>query len=162
MDYIIEPILARLKESVPELNFIDIDLGQLQLPDPPVDWPCALVDAFHVQYSSNGRGSQMALTTVTVRLGFNLYGPSDVDAADSLRQQALEHYDVYKKVCKALHGFSTTEFSPLERKSADRVGETYPRHYLITFETQSVENLKPERRKIEVPGNIRVKIEHPS
>lgn len=141
MEKLIESIFERLRNEVPELRFIDIDLGQLQLEQPPIDWPCALVDVANVDYK--GGNMQTAETVLNITLGFLVYGPSNTGAAPELRQQAMQHYEIVRKVAETLHGFSPAGFAPLNRVSLVRGNETYPRHFTLSFRTQHTERIAP-------------------
>lgn len=140
MEAIIEAIMNRLADKVPELNFIDIDLEQLQLSAPPVDFPCALIDVATIDYSSNSGNSQQALATINVTLGFNILSVSDANAPATTRAQSMAHYKIIEKVAEALHGFGTQEFSSLQRIKLQRRANTYPRHYVMSFQTQFTES----------------------
>lgn len=137
MEKLIDAIFKQLRTEVPELRFIDINLGQLQLENPPVDWPCALVDVASVDYQ--GGDMQSAETVLNVTLGFLVYGPSNAGAAPELRQQAMQHYAILRQVAEALHGFRPEGFAPLNRVSLVRGNETYPRHFTLSFRTQHTE-----------------------
>lgn len=138
---ILEEVFARLDAEVPELRFIDLDIGQLQMESPPVDFPCALVDISDVDYSSSGRGLQTAISTVTVSIGFQVLAPSDTRAPEDQRMLALDHYRIVSKVAAALHGYGTDLFTPLCRVALRRQSSTYPRHFTLTFRTQSQERI---------------------
>lgn len=138
MTEILNAIFDRLQSEVPELNFIDIDLEQLQLEPPPVDFPCALVDISEIEYNSGGRGIQTAQVDISVRLGFSLFTTSDANSEQ--RYTAMEHYDIVAKVAKALHGYSTEAFTPLVRTKLVRNPNTYPRTYSLMFKTSFKED----------------------
>ncbi|MEG2495589.1 MAG: hypothetical protein RSB32_07830, partial [Mucinivorans sp.] len=66
MEELIHATMSRLAEQVPELRFIDVDLEQLRLEQPPVDFPCALIDVSRIEYSSNGQRQQQAEVDMSV------------------------------------------------------------------------------------------------
>lgn len=139
MEEILNPIFERLRERVPELRHIDVDLGQLRAENPPVDWPCSLVGIEEINYS--GSALQTAEVTLSVSLGFVVWEPTDADADGTLRTMAMEHFAVVRKVAEALHGFSTEYFAPLERVRLSPLPEVYPRQYALTFRTQFTETM---------------------
>ena len=50
MKQIFLSIQNRLAE-IEELSYIDKDWGQLQYEQPPVQWPCALIDVANIDYT---------------------------------------------------------------------------------------------------------------
>lgn len=140
MTELLNAIFGRIAAEVPEIEFVDVDLEQLQLPDPPVSFPCALVDIAQEEYSDNTGGQQVVQTTVNVALGFRVYGPSDTKAAPEDRALSMAHYQIVCNVGEALHGFSGAGFSPLSRVRMTRRATTYPRHFILSFRTQRLAN----------------------
>lgn len=143
MTDLLNSIFKRIGSEVPEVEFIDIDLEQLQLPSPPVSFPCALVDIAEENYSSNAQGQQIGQTVVNVTLGFRVYGPSDTKSAQEDRDRSMEHYEIVRKVGDALHGLSGPGFSPLSRGKLSRRASTYPRHFTLSLRTQRVVETRP-------------------
>lgn len=140
MENLITSIFDRLTAEVPELLFIDVDLGQLRMGNPPVAFPCALVDIANIEY--RGGRMQTAETTVNVTLAFAVYGASTVGADATLRAEAMAHYAIIRKVAAALCGFRPENCAPLLRESLTRGNETYPRHFTMSFKTQHTETIK--------------------
>lgn len=143
MENLLNAVLGRISDKVPEIDFVDIDLGQLQLPDPPVGFPCGLVDIAEETYSSNSLGQQMVDTVVNVTLGFRVYGPTNTKADPEDRARSMEHYAIIRKVSDTLHGFDGPGFSPLSRAKLIRRAATYPRHFTLSFRTQRRIGAKP-------------------
>lgn len=141
MKELITAISERLASQVPELQFIDINLGQLQLETPPVDFPCALIDISNVDYSSCTGTRQIANVDISVTLAFKVYAPSDINSDQ--RSEAMQHYDLINKVAKALHGYGSPLFSKLTRTSLQRQNQTYPRHFTMNFKTSYTESFEP-------------------
>lgn len=140
MKHVIEAVMNRIKQEVPEIGFINVDLGQLSVEVPPVDFPCALVDVLDVNYSSGGTLTQTAKATVNLRLGFKVYAPSDVNADDEQRAEAMQHFDLVEKVAEALHGYGTPQFAALKRTALTRIPDTFPRHFILSFTTMWTES----------------------
>ena len=53
MKEVFKDIQQRL-QTIPEFRYIGEDWGQLNFEQPPVDWPCALIDLGNVDFSSAG------------------------------------------------------------------------------------------------------------
>ena len=72
MKHIFLQIQEKLGE-VSALKYIDKDWNQLKFEQPPVKWPCALIDVTNISYSQMGQLWQMAeadveITVANVRL----------------------------------------------------------------------------------------------
>lgn len=136
MKQIITAIADRLAAEVPELRFIDVDLEQLGNENPPVDFPCALVDVASIDYE--GASTQTAEAEINITVGFNVLAPSSHHSAEC-RDAAMAHYDILDKIAEALHGFEGEGFSRLNRTALRRKSTTYPRHYVVSFRTSYIE-----------------------
>ena len=113
-------VLNRLKEKVPELRFIDQDLGQLEHYElrPPVDYPFCLIDLEQFQYTDiGGNCAQEAVGMVNLRIGLVKYTESNNLVPDNIRPNALRYYEVEQKVHEALQGWEGNGFSRLLRRS---------------------------------------------
>jgi hypothetical protein len=115
-------VLERLKAKVPELRFIDQDMGQLENYAegfrPPVAWPCALLDADDFNYSDTTANLQEGDGFVQIRIGVLQWSPTNNLANDSVRLAGLEFWNLEQKVHEALHGWKDEGFSSLLRRSA--------------------------------------------
>lgn len=71
----IKDTLTAVKEAlktVPDLRYTAEDWGQLDFfNQPPVRFPCVLLDAEEVRYSDSGRGFQQGEASLTVRVADN-------------------------------------------------------------------------------------------
>lgn len=142
MEQLISSIMERLANQVPELRFIDVDLEQLQLENPPVDFPCALIDISNVNYTSSLHSQQQADVDVSVTLGFSVLAPSSHYSEPVYKKEAMQHYSIITKVAEALHGYETDSFVKLDRVSLSRRTNTYPRSYVLNFKTGYTEILE--------------------
>lgn len=134
MKELITAVMTRLKEQVPALRWIDLNIGQMATDTPPVDYPCALIDVPTVDYSDAAQGVQLGKLTLEVELYFIVRTPGSMAAPEELRNQSLEHFDVAQQVYQALQGFSGETFTRLTRIRAARDKEYYPRCFRLTFE----------------------------
>ncbi|MEG2276663.1 MAG: hypothetical protein RSA53_05440 [Odoribacter sp.] len=133
MKEIIEAVMAKLKIGVPELRWIDLNVGQMNTENPPVDYPCALVDIANIDYSSAGCRRQLGTVTLEIELFFVVRAPANVAAPESLREQALSHFYIVQKVYTALEGLAGEHFTGLNRISSRRDKTYYPRGFTIVF-----------------------------
>ena len=116
-------IQARLT-TLPELKFIDQDMGQLEIDEPndrsPVKFPCSLFDAVDIRYTDVSENVQQGEAILQVRLAMAAYSTAThYYTNDSHRLNALGYYNLEHSVNKLLHGWSDDQyFNPLSRVSA--------------------------------------------
>jgi hypothetical protein len=119
-------VMARLKEQVPELKWIDLDAGQLDVRDkrPPLAYPCALVDIAVNNCRDLYAGVQLCHALVSVRVAQNLPSSRTGSATSGdVRNNALRRFDLIEKVYVALRDFDDDGFNPLSR-----TGQTREKH----------------------------------
>lgn len=101
-------IQKRLKEKVPEIRYVNQDLGQLELENPPVSWPCFLVDFTDTAYSDLLLGEQEGELNFSGRLGFNPFSQTSNLQEEEIRKKGLAYYALEAKLNAALHGWQPT------------------------------------------------------
>lgn len=155
MEEILNVILDKLAADVPELRWIDINLGQMATENPPVDYPCALIDVTDIDYTTAGMHRQVGEARIEIELYFIVRSPSNTAAPEKMREQAFGHFGTVKKVYKALEGVSGESFGGLNRVKVRRNKTYYPRPFTLVFRC-SVEDrgAVPTYRKLTevVPG----------
>ena len=138
MKVIYSALIARLKETVPALKWIDWDTGQLEANTerPAVRFPCALITISIPQAKDITETIQDCTTHVVVRLAFDPMERTSSEAPPEAREQALQPYDVIADTYAALQGFETPHFHALSRtsqaKENNRLGLFV---YRISFKT---------------------------
>ncbi|MEM1369265.1 MAG: hypothetical protein AAGG02_14915 [Cyanobacteria bacterium P01_H01_bin.15] len=117
MDRVFQVISNKITSDVPELRWVDFDLGQLEQEQPPVSWPCALISFQAPQFQNLSRLAQQAELLIAVRLAFRVFERTHSVAQDQFRQIGLQHFSTIKKVHAALHGMDGENFKGLARAS---------------------------------------------
>lgn len=108
-------IQDRIVDKVPEIRWIDQDLGQLEYYDygagqkPQVAFPCLLIDFGNTDYSEQSQRVQWASVTIMLRLGFPPFSHSDHKAPLEVRANALKYYELEQKIYQALQGWDANE-----------------------------------------------------
>ena len=64
MKQIFLSIQDRLATLVPALRYIDKNWNQLNMPQPPVQWPCCLIDLDSIDYSQTSSADRLADATI--------------------------------------------------------------------------------------------------
>lgn len=141
MKHIFLSIQDRLSE-IPALQYIDKDWGQLQYDQPPVKWPCALLDVANADFKQMGRGFQQANADITITVAnLNLVRSS---AKTPMRGHAYATIDLLEEIHQALQLFSDgRHFSPLMRTNlqkvaADKDMEVYVMTYRTAFTVEKI------------------------
>lgn len=119
MKKIYQAVIAELKTQVPELNWVDLDRGQLDcyVGQPAVDFPCALVQVSLQACESVYPEAQQATIMVGICVVQN---PSAAESGTmptlgqaQARSEAC--YQLIEKVYRVLQGFDVGHVSPLSR-----------------------------------------------
>ena len=105
MKQIIQNIQYRLAQEVTALKYVDQDWGQMDFfPNPPVKFPCALIDIQSAQYTNTGNFIQQGTAIVVIRLfDLKLTGSSQSAPANQ-KENAIKIWQLIEDVNKALHG----------------------------------------------------------
>lgn len=112
-------ILNRLKTEVPEIRYVNHDLGQLEQPKPSVSWPCILIDLDEFEFTDvAGNNKQLADGFIVLRIGFQQWSKTSSITPDSVREKGLGYYELEAKIYKALHSWAPQGFGRLLRRKA--------------------------------------------
>lgn len=97
----------RIKTQIPDIRWIDQDLGQLENygDRPAVSFPCVLIDFQNFQYEDASDLIQFAEGTVNFRLAFAPFSNTNSLTPVSYQEKALQFYDLEWALYKALHGW---------------------------------------------------------
>lgn len=133
MREIYNAILERLQREVPELRFIDINVGQMDEEDPPVDYPCALIDIDSIDFERQTKGYDKGECQLDIDLYFLISTTTSSITPESVRGEAFKHIDTVNKVDRVLNKFETNDFYPLKRKRFTRLKKYSPRGYRWTY-----------------------------
>lgn len=138
MKEILEQVMARLKEKVPQLAYIAEDWGQMDYYDgaPPVKFPCALVSVSSVDFETQTVDARWARMKILVRVADAPTVSGSMAAPESYRKRAFAIVDLMEEVGDALYGFGGGLFNYIEQVSITRYErEDGIREYAMAFET---------------------------
>lgn len=130
----------RIKEMVPSVKYIDLNMGQFeQSLRPSVAFPAVLIDFDEIRTEVNHNWRR---ETVTVRLWVvcESYAQSQQSAPLNIRQKAMEYLDVTEQVIDALHLWQSTATTRLIYLS--QRGQNIPEYRMreLTFQTSWVKS----------------------
>lgn len=115
MKIIYNTILDKLME-ITAFRWADMDKGQLDIPNPPVDFPCALIRIDLPKCDDIGGNAQQVISGVTIRLAFKFTGQTSASTPEEVRNQSLSYFDTIEEVYKKFQGLTTDELSAFSRK----------------------------------------------
>jgi hypothetical protein len=100
-------IQEKIKTDVPAIRWIDQDFGQLEdyQVRPPVAFPCVLIDFNQTSYEEMNKRRQMANITFTLRLAFPAFSYAASVAPQSVRELALQYYELEQQLYECIQGF---------------------------------------------------------
>lgn len=139
MKDILLAVMQRLKEKVPDLQYIAEDWGQLDFYEerPPVKFPCALLSVSNAAFTSETYTVRQVQLTFQVRVADAPAVSGTMSAPESYRQRAFAIFDLMDEIGAALYGFETDAFSAIEQKAITNYSrEDAIREYAMTFETR--------------------------
>jgi len=105
MKQVVQNIQDRLAQEVPALKYVDQDWGQMDFfPNPPVKYPCALIDIQSAQYTNNGNFIQQGTAIVVIRLFDLKLSNSSQAAPTGQKENAKKIWQLIEDVNKVIHG----------------------------------------------------------
>lgn len=138
-------LMQRIKTQIPEIKWIDQDLGQLEDygDRPPVLFPCVLIDIDSVDFSNKGELTQIGEGSILFRLAFQPWSNSNAATPENYRKKALEYYELEHRLHQCLQGYGTAQYGPLIRQSANSEQRNDPLRvrqlrYSVVLEDDSV------------------------
>lgn len=122
MKQIFLSIQNRLAE-IEELSYIDKDWGQLQYEQPPVQWPCALIDVANIDYTQQGNGAQTAQASITITVADTI--PATSSYQSPTREDSYAIIDLLEEIHQKLQLFSNgSTYNPLMRTNLQKTMAT--------------------------------------
>lgn len=134
MQTLTDAIMQQL-QSITELKWIDIDMGQLDLEHPPVDFPCALIDVENIDYSDASEGTEIGDTLIAIKIAQLCITESNHRTPTIYKQQGAAQFNLIKEVHKKLKGFQGESFAPLRRTRLEKVKKVFPKSYTLYYST---------------------------
>jgi hypothetical protein len=98
---------ARIKAAVPEIRWIDQDIGQLEAYDirPTVSFPCVLIDFPATNFQDESKQVQWGDVTIELRLAFAPFSQSSNTAPALVQEKALQFWELEMKLYQALQAW---------------------------------------------------------
>lgn len=155
-------IQDQLADNVPALQYIDKNWGQLNIPQPPVKWPCCLIDLDSIDYSQGTDRCRIANASISITIADQHITRSSAKA--SAKDDAFAILDVIEDVIDALEGYrvpSTTQALTRTRLQKAYSDQSYD-VYTLTFSAAWIEQTTEEGQAVNASPSIAVQLVLPS
>ncbi len=161
MKQIFLEIQDRLADKVPALRYIDKNWGQLNIPQPPVQWPCCLIDLDSIEYSQAAQLTRLANATIILTIADQHTVRSSGKA--SSKDDAYDILDVMGDVMEALEGWRVPDTTQALTRShmAKAFSDKSYDVYTLTFTTAWVEQVTEEGQTVKASPSINVRLKLP-
>lgn len=124
MQELITNLTEHLAANCPGLKYVSPDWGQLDYysSNPPVKWPCALVDIAQATYTQQGEQEQHAVYTLLVRIAALPLGNTSAASPGAMQALATQWWQLPAEVHQALQGYvPLCHGTPLVRTTGRRL-----------------------------------------
>ena len=162
MKQIFLAIQDRLSTLVPALRYIDKNWNQLNLTQPPVQWPCCLIDLDNIDYSQTSSSDRLADATISLTIATQHTVRSSAKAPS--KSDAYDILDVLESVMGALEGWRVPDTT--QALTRTRLQKAYSDQsyyvYTLTFTTAWVEQVTEEGQTVAASPSINVRLDLPS
>lgn len=110
-------IKTHIKNNVPEIRYINMDLGQLEFYElrPKLSFPALLIDFGELRFEPLGDGSQMAYGNIIMRLALGSYSDISSLAPQPVLDKGVAFLSLEQKLHQAIQGQELEYFSSLMR-----------------------------------------------
>lgn len=141
-------IMARIKEEVSEIEWIEQDFGQDVIDKwrPNVSFPAVLIDFPMANYEAMSESDQFGTVSISIRLLVAPFTQSYSDAPVEVINDALDYFDIEHKLVRALHNWQPDNAycQPLvrDRVSTQNRGDIGLRIRTIEFSTAYTEDFE--------------------
>lgn len=161
MKQIFLSIQSRLSSFVPSLQYIDKNWGQLNLPQPPVKWPCCLIDLDSIDYSMGTHRTRLAEASIILTIADHHAVRSSAQAP--AKDNAYDILDIIQDIISALDGWrvpDTTQALVRTRLSKAYSDQSYD-VYSLTFSTAWIEQIE-EGQTTQASPSISINLDIPN
>lgn len=155
-------IQKKIQTQVPDICFVEQNFGQYGFEDyrAMVSFPALLIDFPNTSYSALQGDIQLGFATINIVLLFAPFSQSYNKAPETVKEKALEYYEIEYKVYKALQGWYTDFCTPLVRTDArsqnrNEIGlRIRELNFTTEFQDWSLDNEQTENVAFSFKGSI--------
>ena len=116
---IIKDLQDMLSRALPEVKYIDKDWGQLTMEQPPVGWPCILIDIEQVEIRPLTDRNEQATATVVLTVANKRTNASSAHAPRASKEKSYDTIDMTDDIHRLVQGYAAddAEYAPLQEVS---------------------------------------------
>ena len=96
--------IQELIKTVPGVRYVGEDWGHLNFEQPPVNFPCVLIDLGDAEFSQAGQYTQRVVATLNVTIADLRYNGISAILPTQQRDREFEIFSLISNVNKVLHG----------------------------------------------------------
>ena len=99
-----------------KVKYIDKDWGQLTMEQPPVGWPCILIDIEQVEIRPLNDGNEQHKATVVLTVANKRKNSSSANAPRTAKEKSMETIDLTDDIHRLVQNYAAegAEYSPLQ------------------------------------------------
>jgi len=109
--------IEELLKEIKSIRYIDLDTGQLQEENPPISYPCALIQIDIPSCEDIETRTQQVQAYFKVQIVTKTIGETNSLVPKKVREKSLEWLRLQDEVYKKLQGYSDENFYSFSRKS---------------------------------------------
>ena len=116
---IIKGLQDMLSRALPEVKYIDKDWGQLTMEQPPVGWPCILIDIEQVEIRPLTDRNEQATATVVLTVANKRTNASSAHAPRASKEKSYDTIDLTDTIHALVQNYAEegAEYTPLQEMS---------------------------------------------
>ena len=134
--------ILELLKTIPGIRYTGEDWGQLNFEQPPVDFPCVLVDLGDAEFSQAGKHTQQVVATLNVTIADIRYNGLSTKLPERQRDREFEIFSLIENVNKKLHGHGGETYSRLCRVSLKKLErDDAIREFVMTYKFAYTDNM---------------------
>lgn len=144
MKDIFNAVLTALKD-IPGL-YVAENWGQLNIEQPPVNFPCTLIDLGDAKHTQLSRLAQQVDVGLQITLADIIYNGIDAGSPAMEKERELQIFDLIDAVHRNLQGLSGATFSPLHRTGIEKtIREDSIREFVLYYRCGYTDNCAMEQ-----------------
>ncbi len=129
----LQQVVQRLQDEVPELNQVVLNIGQTGLTIPAAMYPLALVNASTIEWTPVHQGKRRGKALIEIEIHpVACKVLEDVVVADDY-PQSIAWWDLVKKVDSAMNGLRINEFTQLSCTRIRQRRRYFPSPILLSY-----------------------------
>ena len=141
---IIKDLQEMLAHGLPGVKYIDKDWGQLSMEQPPVGWPCILIDIEEVSIRQLSDLNEHATATVALTVANKRTTSSSAHAPRAAKEKSMETIDLTDDIHGLVQNWAAdgAKYAPLQVTSFYKLNdlpgaEVYVMRYRTAYNVQS-------------------------